>query len=156
MSLPRWRRCGAICVMFVSWRKPLIRTFSGSDDGEVPASSPPWGHHLWGCTSAGGTSVWLGGWAQVSVCFSCGDQGGAVCHLQDRRRRVLAARCSEVSTLDTVCWALHRRLTLSGFVVASATEGSGRISALFSPEDGTAEEAGAGFFSVRMRHTLMV
>lgn len=29
----------------------------------------PEGHHLRGCTSAGVISGWLGGWAQVSICF---------------------------------------------------------------------------------------
>ena len=50
----------------------------------------------------------------------------------------------------------HRRLALSGVMVASTAEGSGKISALIAPYDGTAEEGGDGFYSMRMQCTLGV
>lgn len=46
------------------------------------------------------------------------------------------------------------RQALFGVLVASTTEGSGKISALISPEDDNVEEGGERFYSVRMRLTL--
>ena len=62
---PRWRRYGDLLDRMMA----------------MPASSPPWGHHLWRHSSAGRTCERLGGWASVSTCFTRGDQGGAACHL---------------------------------------------------------------------------
>lgn len=40
---------------------------------------------------------------------------------------------------------VRRRVALSGILVASTAKGSGKINALITPEDGTAEDGGGGF-----------
>jgi hypothetical protein len=63
-------------------------------------------------------------------------------------------RClgAEYRSIGACC----RRQAPFSVVVASTAEGSGKISALIAPEDGTVEECGDGFYSVRMWCTLRV
>ena len=49
-----------------------------------------------------------------------------------------------------------RRHVLFGIVTASTTEGSNKTSALIDPKDGTVEEGGDEFYSMRMWCTLKV
>jgi hypothetical protein len=45
-------------VPYVLWGNPRFGLHK-SDDGEVSASSPPWGHHLWRHIPVGQTNGWL-------------------------------------------------------------------------------------------------
>ena len=49
---------------------------------------------------------------------------------------------------------LCRRHALVGVLLASMAEGSAKIDALITPEDGIVEEGSDGFYSVRMRCML--
>ena len=94
----------------------------------------------------------------------CGERGWflvsevvAVWHLPRRRWRVSAAWRSGVSAMD-----VHRVVALSGSwgrrrqLGASTVVGPGKVNAWISPEVGTSEDGGGGFWSVHMRFVLRI
>jgi hypothetical protein len=62
---PRWRHCGGLLDLMMA----------------MSLSLSPWEHHFGHIHQLDRCVDGLVAGASVSACFSCGDQGGAACHL---------------------------------------------------------------------------